>query len=179
MKKLPLTYIAAFFVASLCLALAPVAFCSDITGGVSGPQGPVAGAQITVTDSGGKVVGQATSNDAGTYCITGLSPGNYKIALNPPAGAGFQAGTVNGVVPEEGLTEDWSLTSAQVAVSSANSPGACGGFILGGLDGLGVAGATVLGVAILAGGGFGGFAAAGGFNGPTHVGPRHPASPSI
>jgi hypothetical protein len=176
MKKLLLTYIAAFFVASLCLALAPVAFCSDITGGVSGPQGPVAGAQITVTDSGGNVVGQAASNDAGTYCITGLSPGNYKTAVNPPAGAGFQAGTVNGVIPEEGLTEDWSLTSAQVAVSSANSPGACGGFILGGLGlgGLGVAGATALGVGIVAGGVIGGYAAAGGFNGATHV-----ASPAI
>ena len=176
MKKLPLTYIAAFFVASLCLALAPVAFCSDITGGVSGPQGPVAGAQITVTDSGGKVVGQATSNDAGTYCITGLSPGDYKTALNPPAGAGFKAGTANDAIPAEGLTEDWSLSSAQVAASSANPPGACEGFILGGL---GTAGATVLGVAILAGGGFGGFAAAGGFDGPEHVGPRHHVSPSI
>ena len=54
-------YLGAFFVVSLCLALTPVAFGSDITGEVLGSQGPVAGAQITVTDSGGNVVGQ--SND--------------------------------------------------------------------------------------------------------------------
>jgi hypothetical protein len=161
MKKLPLTYIAAFFVASLCLALAPVAFCSDITGGVSGPQGPVAGAQITVTDSGGNVAGQATTNDAGRYCIRGLSPGNYKNAVNPPAGAGFKAGTANDAIPAEGLTEDWSLSSAQVAASSANPPGACEGFILGGL------GAAALGIGIVAGGVIGGYAAAGGFSGPS------------
>ncbi len=154
-------YVAAFFLASLCLAFAPVAFCSDITGEVHAPQGPVAGAQITVTDSGGNVVGQATTNDAGRYCITGLSPGNYKTAVNPPAGAGFKTGTANDAIPAEGLTEDWSLSSAQVAAASANPPGACGAFIPTALVPLGVVGGTLL----VAGGVIGGYAAAGGFSG--------------
>ncbi len=119
-------YIAAFFLALLWLALAPVAFCSDITGEVVGPQGPVAGAQITVTDSVGNVVGQATTNDAGRYCITGLSPGNYTTAVNPPAGAGFKTGTANEAIPAQGLTENWSLSSATLASSSVNTPGVCG-----------------------------------------------------
>jgi hypothetical protein len=154
------SHIAAFFFASLCLALAPVAFCSDVTGEVVGPQGPVAGAQVTVTDSGGGVVGQATTNDAGRYCITGLSPGNYKTAVNPPADAGFKTGTANDAVPAEGLTEDWSLSSATIASSSANAPGACGAAFLEGAGPAIVGGALVVG----AGAGIGACAGAGCFN---------------
>ncbi len=126
--------VAAFSLAFLCLSLAPVAFCSDITGEVLGPQGPMAGAQVTVTDSGGNVVGQSTTNALGRYCITGLRPGNYKTSVNPPAGTAYKPGTVNDAIPAEGETEDWSLSSAQVAAASnplwmvsANPPGACGG----------------------------------------------------
>lgn len=125
--------VAGFSVAFLCLALAPVAFSSDITGEVLGPQGPMAGAEVTVTDSGGNVAGQATTNALGRYCITGLRPGNYKTSVNPPAGTAFKAGTVNDVIPTEGETEDWSLSSAQAVAASnplwivsANPPGACG-----------------------------------------------------
>ncbi len=126
--------VAGFSIAFLCLTHAPVAFCSDITGEVLGPQGPMAGAEITVTDSSGNVAGQGTTNALGRYCITGLRPGNYKTSVSPPAGTAFKPGTVNDVVPAEGETEDWSLSSAQVATASnplwivsANPPGACGG----------------------------------------------------
>ncbi len=160
------SFFAAFFLAFLWLALAPVAFCSDITGEVVGPQGPVAGAQVIVTDSGGSVVGQATTNDVGRYCITGLSPGNYKIAVNPPAGAGFKTGAANDAVPAEGLTEDWSLSSATLASSSANPPGACGAAFLEGAGPAIVGGALVVG----AGAGVGACAGAGCFNGSSSGG---------
>ena len=124
------SFVAAFFLASLWLAHAPVAFCSDVTGEVVGPKGPVAGAQVTLTDAGGAVVGQGTTNDAGRYCITGVAPGDYKTALNPPAG--YQPGATSSAVPAQGLTEDWSLSSATVASSSSNSPGACAAWYLGG-----------------------------------------------
>ncbi|MGO9593459.1 MAG: carboxypeptidase-like regulatory domain-containing protein [Steroidobacteraceae bacterium] len=151
------SHITAFFLALLCVGLARVAFCSDITGEVIGPQGPVAGAQITVTDSGGNVVGQATTNDAGRYCITGLSPGNYKTAVNPPASAGFNTGTANNTISVEGMTEDWSLSSATLASSSANTPGVCGAAYLGAYVG------GILGVAT--GAGLGACAAEGCFSG--------------
>jgi hypothetical protein len=151
------SHITAFFLALLCVGLARVAFCSDITGEVIGPQGPVAGAQITVTDSGGNVVGQATTNDAGRYCITGLSPGNYKTAVNPPASAGFKTGTANNTISVEGMTEDWSLSSATLASSSANTPGVCGAAYLGAYVG------GILGVAT--GAGLGACAAEGCFSG--------------
>jgi Carboxypeptidase regulatory-like domain len=134
--------ITALFAAVLWLAHTPAAFCSDVTGEVSGPNGPVAGAQVTVADSGGNVVGQGTTNDAGQYCIRGITPGEYKTALNPPSGAGLQPGVVNRTVPNEGLTENWAVSPATVAASSANSPGACEAWYAG-------AGVPIIGAAAL------------------------------
>lgn len=155
------SFVAAFFLASLWLAHAPVAFCSDVTGEVVGPKGPVAGAQVTLTDAGGAVVGQGTTNDAGRYCITGVAPGDYKTALNPPAG--YQPGATSSAVPAQGLTEDWSLSSATVASSSSNSPGACAAWYLGG----GPLGAAA--VLVATGAGLGACAGAGCFSGPSHA----------
>jgi len=118
------SYITALFAAVLWIANSSVAFCSDVTGQVSGPKGPVAGAQVTVADSGGNVVGQGTTNDVGRYCIRGLAPGQYKTTLNPPAGAGLP-GVVSNTVPKEGLTENWAVAPAATSTSAADSPGAC------------------------------------------------------
>ncbi len=157
--------VAGFSIAFLCLTHAPVAFCSDITGEVLGPQGPMAGAEITVTDSSGNVAGQGTTNALGRYCITGLRPGNYKTSVSPPAGTAFKPGTVNDVVPAEGETEDWSLSSAQVAAASnplwlvsANPPGVCGGAYFGGIPEIYIAGGLV---GLATGGGLGGCVAFG------------------
>jgi hypothetical protein len=150
--------IAVFTLASLWLALSTAAFCSDVTGEVVGPNGPIAGAQVTLTDPNGAVVGQGTTNDAGKYCITGVNPGDYKTAVSPPAG--FQPGTTNRSVPAQGLTEDWSLSPTTLASSSANTPGACEPWYLGG---------AALGTAALliaTGAGLGACAGAGCFNGP-------------
>jgi hypothetical protein len=164
------SYIAVCSMVSLCLCFTPVAFCSDLTGQVGGPGGPVAGAQVTVTDASGKVVGQGTTNDAGRYCITGIDPGTYKTTVNPPGG--FQAGATNSSIPAEGLTEDWSLSTTVVASSSQNSPGACGAAFLG-------AGPAVIGGAALlvaTGAGLGACAAAGCFSGGG--GSSGPSTPS-
>jgi Carboxypeptidase regulatory-like domain len=159
----------AALLASISLAMAPLANCSDVTGEVLGPKGPVGGAQVTVADSGGNVVGQGTTNDAGRYCITGIQPGDYKTVVNPPAGAGFQGGASNRSVPAEGLTEDWSLSSAANASSSANPPGACAAawWASGG-----AIGAAALLVAT--GAGLGACAGAGCFSGPS----THTSTPS-
>jgi len=162
--------IAVFVVASLWLGLSTAAFCSDVTGEVVGPNGPVGGAQVTLTDASGAVVGQGTTNDAGKYCITGVNPGDYKTVVNPPAGAGFQPGAVTRSVPAQGLTEDWSLSQATIASSSANTPGACEAWFAGG---------AAIGTAALlvaTGAGLGACAAAGCFNGPSSGG-AVPATP--
>jgi len=148
------SYITALFAAFLWLAHTTAALCSDVTGQVSGPNGPLAGAQVTVADSGGNVVGRGTTNDAGKYCIRGITPGEYKTALNPPAGAG-QPGVVTRTVPNEGLTEDWATWPANVATSSAISPGTCEAWYLSGVA-LGTAALLVA-----TGAGFGACAAAG------------------
>ncbi|WP_428126078.1 carboxypeptidase-like regulatory domain-containing protein [Candidatus Binatus soli] len=176
------SYIGPSLLTFLCLALTPAAFCSDITGKVLGPQGPMTGAQITVTNSNGNVVGQGTTNALGRYCITGLRPGNYKTSVNPPAGTSFKPGTVNDKVPAEGETEDWSLSYTQVAAASnplwmvsANPPGACGGAYFGGIPDLYIAGGA-LGAAT--GGGFGVCVALGCFGGGGGGGPSPVVSSS-
>jgi len=136
------SYITALFATFLWLAHTPAAFCSDVTGEVSGPNGPVAGAQVTVADSGGNVVGQGTTNDVGRYCIRGITPGQYKTALNPPSGAGLQPGVVARTVPDQGLTEDWAVSPTTVASSSANTPGVCEAWY-------GTAGVPIIGAAAL------------------------------
>jgi Carboxypeptidase regulatory-like domain len=158
--------IAVFTLTALWLALSTAAFCSDVTGEVVGPNGPVAGAQVTLTDANGAVAGQGTTNDAGKYCITGVNPGDYKTACTPPTATGFHPGANNRSVPEQGLTEDWSLSPTTVASSSANTPGVCEPWYLGG---------AALGTAALlvaTGAGLGACAGAGCFDG------AHNATPS-
>ena len=141
-----------------------------MTGEVVGPNGPVAGAQVTLTDANGAVVGQGITNDAGKYCIRGVNPGDYKTACTPPTGAGFQPGTTSSAVPAQGLTENWSLSQTTLASSSANGPGACEPWFLGG----GALGPGALGAAALlvaTGAGLGACAGAGCFNGPHNVSP--------
>lgn len=165
--------IAAVFMASLWLGLSTAAFCSDVTGEVAGPNGPVAGAQVTLTDASGAVVGQGTTNDAGRYCIRGVNPGDYKTVVNPPAGAGFQPGATTRDVPDQGLTEDWSLSPATAASSSANTPGVC--------EAAWYAGGAAIGTAALlvaTGAGLGACAGAGCFDGPNNGGPPPVSTPT-
>ncbi len=118
------------------VALASSAFASDITGVVRDAQGnPEAGVQITCTDSSGKQVGQATTNDAGQYCIAGLVPGTYTCTTSPPAATGLQMGSATVTVPEQGVTNNWSLSpSTAAAISSSSSPGVCSAGLLGGYN---------------------------------------------
>ena len=158
------SHIMALLAAFLWLAHTTAALCGDVTGQVSGPNGPVAGAQVTVADSGGNVVGQGTTNDAGMYCIRGVKPGEYKTSLNPPAGAGLQPGVVTRTVPDQGLTENWGTSPTTVAYSSANSPGVCAAWAL---EGAAIGAAALL---VATGAGLGICAAAGAcFNDDGHA----------
>jgi Carboxypeptidase regulatory-like domain len=113
-----------------------LAFASDITGEITNAQGnPQAGVEVSCTDASGKPVGQATTNDAGRYCITGLIPGTYTCSTSPPAGAGLQAGSATLSVPDQGLTDNWSLSpGAAAAISSSSTPGVCAAGLLGGYN---------------------------------------------
>jgi carboxypeptidase family protein len=122
------SYIAVCSLVAFCLSFTPLAFCSDLTGYVGGPSGALSGAQVTVTDASGKVVGQGTTDDSGRYCIRGIDPGTYKTAVN---GGGLQPGASNSQIPNEGLTENWWLSSTAAASTSSNSPGVCGAAYLG------------------------------------------------
>jgi hypothetical protein len=109
-------------------ALARAAFCSEITGEVRGPHGPVAGAQIFMTDPTGKVVAETLTDQAGHYCISGLTPGSYKSTVKAPASAGFKTGAVGVDLREEGATGNWLASSSRLALALIKYPGACGAF---------------------------------------------------
>src|SRR5712692_8033638 len=88
------------------LSFVSFAFASDITGVVHDALGnPVADVQITCRDLSGKPVAQATTNDDGQYCITGLAPGTYSCSAIPPGGAAPQAGSAALTLSQQGLTE--------------------------------------------------------------------------
>ena len=125
MKKSNLSFL--FLV--LCLAaLAMQAFCSDITGDVRGPQGPIAGVQIVVTDQTGKVVAQTLTDESGRYCISGLVRGSYKSTVKAPTGSGFKSGAVSIDLGEQGATGNWLVSSGHVASALMKSAGSCWAF---------------------------------------------------
>jgi hypothetical protein len=166
-------HIVILFAASVALAFVPAAFCADLTGVVQGPNGPIAGVQVTVVNSGGNVVGQGTTNSSGTYCITGLDPGTYKTTCNAPAG--LQPGATSSTIPPDGLNQCWWLSTAAAGATSANSPGTCGAgaaFL--------PAGAVIGGAALFVatGAGLGACAAAGCFSGSSSGAPSRPSTPA-
>ncbi len=151
------SYIRVALLSLLSVSIASSAFASDIVGEVRDAQGnPEAGVQMTCTDSSGKQVGQATTNDAGQYCISGLIPGTYTCSANPAASAGLQMGSTNVNLPAEGLTNNWSLSpSAAAMISSSTSPGVCAAGWLGGynpyvLGFLGIGGTAAVAMGICA-----------------------------
>ena len=98
---------------NLSLSLLPVA-ATTITGVVTvtvGPnKNPLAGAVIVALDSGSKVAGSATSDPHGNYTITGISPGTYTLNCTL---SGYTPASANVVVPQNGLTHDFSLVAVQ------------------------------------------------------------------
>jgi hypothetical protein len=136
---------------------------------------PVPEAQVKIANSRGELVGVASTDKTGQYCISGLDPGVYVDSVIPPTNTVLKAGTIKANLTAKGLTDNWSLSNAG-AISSVHQPGACDPPALSGLGillGVGIpGGATALGLGLgCAAGGLG----CGGAQGV--VSP--PASPSI
>ena len=86
---------------------------------------PVAGAKVTATNEGTKVAYPGTTNSAGFYSITFITPGTYDITVNQQ---GFNSITKTGriVTIDEAQRTDFSLqvgsTSTSLTVSAASPP---------------------------------------------------------
>ena len=87
------------------LAIIPAtpALSADLVGRVARDGGePVAGIEISVVDSSGAAAGSGVSDAEGSYEISGLKPGVYKL--------GLKGQSVMSYVPKEGLTVNWGLS---------------------------------------------------------------------
>ena len=88
---------------------------NQVTGAISGkvtdPQGAlIPNASVTVTNIGTNSTATVTSNDEGTYRVTGLQPGTYRVAT--AAISGFSGAKAENVVVQVGSTTpvDFKLT---------------------------------------------------------------------
>jgi hypothetical protein len=149
--------------------------CAEVVGSVTDLSGhPVSGAVITAKDSSGKLLAQALANPQGHYQLVGLAPGQYDYFLKVNQ-LGFKDGSAVAALSTKGLTMDWKVSNQDPAVAMAteglSEETASAG------DPFGLTWAQFAGLAaipVVAGGVIGGYAAAGGFNGPSH-----PGSPAL
>ncbi len=153
----------------LVLTTASLALCAEIVGTVSSVDNkPVSGVQIVVKDTKGRILGKALTNNQGQYQITGLAPGAYDYVLEP-LGTPFKAGTAAAYLDDKGLTINWKVSTGTAAVALAQQ-GIANTAIAGdpfGLSPTAFGALVVGGTALVAGGVVGGYAAAGGFSGPS------------
>lgn len=82
----------------------------ELTGTISGEQGPVGGATVVLT-AGGATVASTTTDAAGKYTVN-ISAGTYEIVVTAP---GYEQGRQAGVVVTSGETTTADLTLSSVA----------------------------------------------------------------
>ena len=80
-----------------------------LTGVVTGPNGPVVGANVSVTPSDNSYhVGQTDSQ--GYYIITGIPPGSVVVSISAP---GYQTYNASVMIPANGtVTQNASLSQS-------------------------------------------------------------------
>ena len=81
---------------------------AGVTGTVSDPSGAViAGATVTITNQGTGVANHATTSSAGTYTVTGLTPGIYSVTVEA---SGFKKNVQNSVNIEVSTTNTVNIS---------------------------------------------------------------------
>jgi len=91
---------------------------------------PLASASITLTDSGHKVVGTATSDPHGMYSISGVASGSYTLGCTL---SGYQPDSLNVSVGQANVSQDISMTpvTQQTSTWSGTVTGSDGRVISG------------------------------------------------
>jgi len=94
---------------------------------------PIVGTEIVARDTTDKIVGRATTNELGRYCITDLRPGRYTISKSSGA-APAPGETFVAEIPLDGLTVDWRLAPNNNVLAIASGPAmpsCCAQFLAG------------------------------------------------
>jgi hypothetical protein len=94
------------------------AMSATVCGVVDNSQGqPISGCPVTVKDSSGKILGQATTGSDGEYEISNLGQGTLDLFLDP-CSSGAQGGS--GVLDMTGDSQkvDWQVPGTSAAVAS-------------------------------------------------------------
>jgi Carboxypeptidase regulatory-like domain len=104
----------------LTLATASSALASNVVGIVVDQNGNyVNDAYVTVTDSNGKLVGDARTDLYGRYCIVGVPSGTYTISLDLSPTVTALGGMSAQKVDIEGLTLDWRVSDTKPASATS------------------------------------------------------------
>jgi hypothetical protein len=111
--------IAAILIASvgIVLTLGRPALCADLVGRVLSSRGEaVSGITVTIVNAADVEAGKAVSDASGSYAISNLKPGTYKLNIMPSQ-------WVMAYIGDKGLTVNWGLAphSPPVAVATLGS----------------------------------------------------------
>ncbi len=105
--------------------ISAAALAAEVGGTVLDLQGqPVTGVRIIAKDSGGQVLGAASTSPKGVYNIQGLQPGNYNFTLDPGPSR-FQGVTVASFVSKDGLCVNWGVSTNSPAIATAEPGEKC------------------------------------------------------
>jgi hypothetical protein len=123
----------------------------DVSGTVSGPNGPLANLTVNIINvDTGTVVGTTTTSANGAYSIANLPPGNYTVQVTNQTGAVLSTRNVL-VAAGVAATLNITLTASQLAAAGIAAGGAAatgGGFSTGAILGIAGAGAAGIGTAV-------------------------------
>jgi hypothetical protein len=134
--------------AVLTVGLSASALAASICGVARNSQGaPVSGAQVTVKDTSGTVMGQAVTDKDGHYVISHLKSGKIDLFLTAPS---YQSGSGELTLNDVGEAVNWNLSASAPALAIGGGtcvdPAALTAADWASIAALGVGGATIAGI---------------------------------
>jgi hypothetical protein len=137
---------------AVTLGAAAPARCASVVGMVSDTDGKyVNGVNIIAIDASGKEAGKATTDLYGRYCLGPLTPGNYRMKLEPGS-TGVLAGNGAIALQAEGETVDWVASVKAAAIATGASGVASPATAVCGLAWARTAALAAAGVGVVGGG---------------------------
>jgi len=139
----------------LSVAIATPAFAAALCGVARNAQNqPIAGVPVTVKDSSGNVLGQATTDADGKYVITGLPQGTLDLFVET-GGTPYKPGSGVLTLTEASADVNWEMspTASALAAQSGVCDAAGAGWTAGetaSVTVLGIAGAAAVGITVWA-----------------------------